>query len=42
LQPDRVRKIVPVIFGSSTKAIGIKNLINIIKKYSPAPRPERV
>ncbi len=30
-------KLVPVIFGSSTKAIGVKNLINVIKKYSPAP-----
>ncbi len=30
-------KLVPVIFGSSAKAIGVKNLINVIKKYSPAP-----
>lgn len=30
-------KLSPVICGSATKAIGIKNLLNVIKRFAPSP-----
>lgn len=34
-------KLVPAVFGSATKAIGVKNLLNVIRKYAPAPAAGR-
>ncbi len=34
-------KLFPVICGSSEKVIGIKNLLNTIKNYAPAPQLDR-